>query len=252
MEPLKQGSYTRTQGAPQADNAIVMFHKEPIQDHAASAREGRPIFFEKEMIEIRLPGNPHSVWDLPVTDEHREKYSRAYEAFLRGEEMAADGTPIEQLTILNRAQIKELKFLDIHTVEAAAALDDRAIQRFQGGFKLRELAKKYLEQAAGFAPLATVVEENDKLKAQLAAQAVQIEELNKLMVGMQSQLNNYAVAPKVPEYVHPGAFGGQPVTEPAPAPVAPPVARSSLESIGAPQPKRRGRPPKNANAAVAA
>ena len=244
---LKHGTYTRSQGAPQPDNAVIMFHMEAIQDHQASAQAGRPIFKEKEMIEIRYPGNPHSVWDVEVTDEHREKYARAYEAFKRGEEVAQEGTPIESLTVLGRAQIKELKYLDIHTVEAAANMSDLAIQRVgMGGFKLRELAKKFLEQANELAPLSKMVEENDKLKAQLESQKVQIEELNRLMVGMQSQLNAYAQAPRAPEYVHPGAFGGQQPTEVLPAASPAPVARSALDSIGEPvAPKRRGRPPKN-------
>lgn len=243
---LKQGSYTRTEGADVRDNTVVMFHREAIQDNQATVREGRPIFKDMEMVELRFPGNTNTVWDLPVTDEHRQKYARQYEAFLRGDEMAIDGTPIEQLTVLTRAQIKELKSLDIHTIEAAAGLSDLVIQRFMGGYKLRELAKRYLEQAEGLAPLALVIEENDKMKAQINAQASQLEELNRHLIGLQAQLNVYANAPKVPEYVPPGSFGGQaPSVAYAPTLTGPvePATVSSLDSIGKPL-VRRGRPPK--------
>ena len=171
--------------------------------------------------------------------------ARQYDAFLRGDEAAVDGTPIEQLTVLSRAQIKELKYLDIHTIEAAAGLNDLVLQKFMGGHKLRELAKRYLEQAEGLAPLALVIEENDKMKAMIASQGAQLEELNRHLVGLQAQLNVYAVAPKTPEYIHPGSFGGQEQSvRPVPAHFQSELAVvSSLDSIGTPAP-RRGRPPK--------
>ena len=240
---LKQGSYTRTEGAAPKDNAMVMFYIDAVADRQASAQAGRLICTEKEMIEIRFPGNQHSVWNLEVKDEHREKYAKAYDAFKRGEEVTHEGTPIESLTVLSRAQVKELKYLSIHTVEAAASMSDTATQQFMGGYKLRELAKRYLEDAQGLAPLSKMVEENDNLKARVETQERQIAELNQMMVGMKAQLDIYAVAPRPPEYVAPGAFGGLPQSAPLPAPPPVAVARSSLDSIGEPVPKRRGRPP---------
>ena len=65
-----------------------------------------------------------------------------------------------------------------------------------------------------------------------------------MMVGMKAQLDVYAVAPRPPEYVAPGAFGGLPQSAPTPVAQAPQLARSSLDSIGEPVKRGPGRPKK--------
>src|SRR5258708_2384443 len=102
---LGQGSYTRTFGAAPDDRRIVTFQHVEVQDEAATVQQGRPIFRTEERIEISFPGNQLNIWAGRVTDEHRQMYAREYEAFQRGEEVAREGTPIEELKVLNRAQV---------------------------------------------------------------------------------------------------------------------------------------------------
>src|SRR5258708_3342164 len=176
---LGQGSYTRTFGAAPDDRRIITFQHVEVQDEAATVQQGRPIFRTEERIEISFPGNQLNIWAGRVTDEHRQMYAREYEAFQRGEEVAREGTPIEELKVLNRAQVRELKYFDIFTIEDAASLSDATLQRMgMGGHRLREMAKKYLEQANGFAPIAELVAAKENLEGKVAMQATQIEELN--------------------------------------------------------------------------
>lgn len=240
---LGQGSFVRSlTGSAPDDRRRITFSRVPVQDYAASEAHGRPIYRDEERIEIAFPGNQLNIWSGRVTDEHRQQYAREYEAFLRGEEIAIDGTPLEELTILSRAQVKELKYFDIYTVEDAASLNDNVIQRMpMGAHKLRELARKYLEKAKDLQPLTELVAVKEELEGQNALLRTQLEEMNRTLMGLQSQLNAYAQAPRAPETVIPHADAyGHGTAIPVPA-------GSSLDNLGdAPSPRRPGRPRKAA------
>lgn len=238
---LGQGSFVRSLTGITDDRSHVVFMREPVLNEAATMTAGRPIYQDEERVEISFPGNQLNIVHCRVTEEHRQKYARQYEAFLKGEEIAHEGTPIEQMTVLNKAQVKELKYFEIYTVEDAAGLSEQGVQAIgMGGSRLREMAKKYLEQAQGFAPIAKLVSDNENLQSQLAAQKVQLEEMNRTLVAMQGQLMTYAQAPLPPQLQ-------APIQQPIQT-VMPQAAPSSLDSIGSePQQKRRpGRPRKAA------
>src|SRR5574338_31676 len=90
---------------PEKDTARPRFFMDAIQNMAKSQAEGRPIFDEKEMVEIHIPGDKlyshvtqvHEVWrhigGQPVT--YAQRWPNEYAAFKRGEERAASGTPLE-------------------------------------------------------------------------------------------------------------------------------------------------------------
>lgn len=108
-----------------------------------------------------------------------------------------------------------------------------------GGSRLREMARKYLEHAQGFAPIARLVSDNENLQSQIAAQKVQIEEMNRSLMAMQGQLMSYAQAPLPPQLQ-------APIQQPIQS-VMPQAAPSSLDSLGAEPVKRKpGRPRKEA------
>jgi hypothetical protein len=237
---LGQGSYVRSNTGIVDDRAHVTFFRDAVPNEAASMTAGRPIYQDEERIEISFPGNQLNIWVGRVTEEHRQKYARQYEAFLKGEEIAHEGTPIEQMTVLNKAQVKELKYFDIFTVEDAANLSEQGVQAIgMGGARLREMAKKYLEQAQGFAPIAKLVSDNENLLSQLQAQKAQMEEMNRTLMAMQGQLQTYAQAPLPPQMM-------APIQQPIQS-ITPQAALSSLDSIGAEPVKRKpGRPRKQA------
>ncbi len=236
---LGQGSFVRSISGSIDDRKHVTFFREAVYNEGASMQAGRPIYQDEERIEIAFPGNQLNIFHGRVTEEHRQSYPRQYEAFLKGEEVAHEGTPIEQMTVLNKAQVKELKYFDIYTVEDAASLSEQAVQQIgMGGNRLREMAKKYLEQAQGFAPVAALVSKNEDLEGRLAAQTLQIEELNRLMVAMQAQLQTYAQAPLPPQMMPPVQQPMQTIQQAQPS-------MSSLDNLGEEPVRRRpGRPRK--------
>ena len=74
MAELKQGSYTRTQGAP-SSNTYPRFFTESVKDHVASAREGRDIFKPEERVEIIMPGISQLTKPVEkVSQEHVDRW----------------------------------------------------------------------------------------------------------------------------------------------------------------------------------
>jgi hypothetical protein len=233
---LGQGSYTRSLNGTVDDRRRVTFFNVEVYNEQASMAAGRPIYKMEERIEIAFPGNQLNIHHGRVTDVERNMYAREYEAFMKGEEVARDGTPIEQMTVINKAMAKELKHFDIYTVEDAASLPETVVQGLGPmGFRIREMAKKYLEQAQGFAPIAQLVSKNEDLEGQLAAQKLTIDDMNRTLMAMQAQLQHYAQAPQPPQML-------PPVMHPEQVAQQTPVFESALDSLGAEPPKKRGRP----------
>lgn len=241
---LGQGSFVRNfTGAPADDRRHVTFMNEAVYDAAASERAGRPIYRNEEHYEISFPGNQLNIFHGRVTDVERNLYAREYEAFRKGEDVAINGTPIEELTVLSKAQVKELKYFNVNTVEDGAALTENAVQQMgMGARKLRELCQRYLEQAKDQAPLVELVAVKDQLEEKVKLQDAQLAEMNRIITGMQEQLNAYAQAPRPPETAIP-----HPQYDPGHA-LPPPAVSSSLDSIGAEQPRQK-RPYHRKNAA---
>jgi hypothetical protein len=163
------------------DTARPRFHMLPVQNMALSEKEGRPIFEDKEMVEIRIPGDPKISWVGPVTEQQRidghwidsrERFAKEYEAFKRGEQVATTGTPLEQwpqpgLTV---SRITELKALNIFSVEDLANVTDGNLGRLgMGGREFREAARTYISNAKDGVSNAALMDELTALRARLAA-----------------------------------------------------------------------------------
>lgn len=148
-----------TEATVRKDNAHARFHMLAVKNEARSEAEGRPIFEDKEMVEIRIPGDKHISWVGPVTEQtkidghwvdSRQRFPEAYAAFKRGEQVANTGTPLEQWPNpkLTAARVAELKALNIFSVEDLASVSDSNLGRMgMGARELRNDAQKYIETA---------------------------------------------------------------------------------------------------------
>lgn len=234
----RTGAFTRSMSFQSGgrDPVTPRFHMEAIQDKVASAREGRPIFIHQERVQHLIPGSPNQPVEI-VNQSHRDRWPEQYEAFKRGEEMAHEGTPLEQWPILNRAQVLELKALGIFTVEQCADLSDTAMQRIPiAGQRIRDRARAYIDEAEKTAFVEKLNRENEALSSRIASLEHQNAELSQLLEKVSAQLTSLRDAP------HPIAT----YVVPEPASVANGGgAASSLDSLGGP-PRGPGRPPKRA------
>lgn len=154
------------------DTARPKFYRDAIENPARSKEEGRPIYDEIEMVEVRMPGDRLTVFVSPVEDVHRARWPEIYAAFKRGEERAASGTPLEHWASpeMTRSRVAELKACNILSVEELADVPDNVLPRLgMGGRALREQARAYLAAAKGGADVSAMAAQIAKLQETVAA-----------------------------------------------------------------------------------
>jgi hypothetical protein len=168
---------------------IVTFENFPVLNEAKSKEANRPIYEDMEVCRIRMggdrlqapvfpawaeaPGGGENAEGYIVPMTYAQKYAEQYRKFKAGEVQTKEGTPIEALTFLSAAKVKELKALNIYTAESLASLEGASLKSLgQGGLEWKTKAKAYLDNAAGSAVVVKQASEIEFLKQQ-------IEELRK-------------------------------------------------------------------------
>lgn len=164
---------------------FVEFSLEALEDEELTAKEGRPIFKEVEMITIRIVGDTKTVVKRPVDqigtggappDPVRFPYQ--WQVFKSKNEVPLQGTPITEWPPVSKALALELKAMNIHTVESLAECSDGNL-KWMGARDLREKAIAWLQQAKDGSGIVSLQEEITQLKMQNEALKNQIEGLAK-------------------------------------------------------------------------
>lgn len=159
------------------DTAIPRFYVRPVQNNFRSQAEGRPIFDERDYVEIIIPGAKDTV-DRQVQEQDKDRWPEQYRRFKEDAEQATDGTPLEQWPAISVSQIAELKAKKIRTVEQLAGVSDGNLANLGlGARQLRDRALAYLEAAAGNAPLDAALLREAKLKEEIDALKKQVESI---------------------------------------------------------------------------
>lgn len=158
-------------------SVYAKFYTMPVKDESASAKEGRPIFRDREYIEIRASGNQNNIINRPADNLDRQRFSRQYDLFKKGCDEQMVGTPLTEVTWLTRSQVEELAYVRIRTLEQLANVNDETCQRMVGLRDLKNKAEKFLEASEKAAPITALQEENATLKGQVEALAAQMKEL---------------------------------------------------------------------------
>lgn len=167
------------------DNKVLArFYMKAEHDKKESVKAGRPIYRDKEYIEIVVPGDSKDVVIRPVTDMDRQRFHKIYEAFKSGAENQLIGTPLEEVTWIPRSQVEELKYFKIFTVEHLAEVRDDACSKLPGLFELKRKAKAFVVAASDAAPILALDQkikdqesEMNALKEALREAAATIKEL---------------------------------------------------------------------------
>lgn len=219
---------------------IPRFFMDSVQDELASAEQGRPIFREIERVQILMPGNQFLAPVHNVNDEHRNRWSREYEAFRKGIEIAVDGTPLEQWNMLNKAQVYELKGMHLRTVEDVARMPDAVVQQIPFGQRIREAAAAYLDDAAASALTSKLSAENERLIGDVGLLKRQLEETKAQLDALYTQFNAARNAP------HPMASMVPAMSDPMEAArMGAPLASQPSSSLDSFSIRRKpGRPPR--------
>lgn len=203
---VQNGAFTRSNGfVAEKDGIIPRFFVESVTDEMASQREGRLICFDQERVEMMVPGNMLNVVVEIVSDGHRNRWPEAYKRFRDGQEMSVNGTPLEMWPVLRgKAQVQELKAMNLFTVEHVRDMSDHVTQRMMGGMRLRTLAKAFLDDAEATALLSAATAENDRKDARISELENKVNELGILLDRVSRQMTANADAPNAVQAHVPG------------------------------------------------
>lgn len=162
---------------------LVRFCLHPHQNMKKSEEEGRPIFEEIEYVDIRTPGDRGSHQFRPVSEIDKQRWPKHYEAFKARSTEPVEGTPLEHWPVLSRAQVEELKFFNIYTVEQLANLADVHAQNYMGMNTLKTRAQAFLAQTEGAA-------EAEKLANELKARDDRIADLEARLESLMERMES--------------------------------------------------------------
>lgn len=182
----------------------IEFFSEAVKNEYESARQGRPIFRDVEMVRIRIAGDKGTVLVAPANEKpyvirdgfmgvtkrisYAEAYPDQYAAFKAGLSQAVNGTPIEEATFLTAANRAELKAVNVFTIEALAGLE-KLDKLGMNGTAWRDQARAYLKRAEGSAIDGKLIADNETLKRKLEIMEEQMRQLlaNKSEAGEPSE-----------------------------------------------------------------
>jgi hypothetical protein len=205
------------------DAALVAIFKPFARPNPAeTAKAGRPIFDDVEVVEIRFPGrrdycvHPATAfagWATdPITREQvkmtdAERFRHQYQQFKAHVGQTKQGTPLEFVPFLTEGKRAELRALNIYTIETLAQMDGEPLKNLgHGGRDLKNKAMEFIEDARKGAADTQMhaelealkarnqmLEDDNKAMAALAAKAAAAEATgDELLDGMtDSQLKDY-------------------------------------------------------------
>lgn len=165
----------------------VKFYIRPVQDDAESAKAGRPIYKDREYVEIRTPGDQNNVIQRPVSDMDRQRFRGAYKAFKDGNEEQIIGTPLTEVPWITRSQVEELVHLRIRTLEHLAAVNDGLSAKIPGLYQLKDKAKAALATAEGQAPITELQKQLDEMRNHMESQQKTIAEQSEIIRKLSEQ-----------------------------------------------------------------
>jgi len=171
---------------PGQDKMLVSFHMDSALNNYKTSQEGRPVYDDVEKVTIIAPGQKNSEFVGRVADEHRFRWPDIYAKFKAGQEQVPNGTPLEQWPWMTKAQVMNLKGVNIHTVEQLGGLPDAGLTVVgMGGRDLRDKAAAWLQSANDGKPLAEALAANEILRQELAVQKQQLDAMQAAIAKLQ-------------------------------------------------------------------
>jgi len=160
---------------------VVTFKHIAIHNETRSLAEGRPIYEDVEVCEIRsagskdikvFPSTDVCRWvDDPYTGSQRkesyaERFRHQYQQFKRDATQTKVGMPLDIAPFLSDARRAELRALNVYTVEQLAAIDGIELKNLgPGGREMKNKAEEYIAEGRSSAPNKQMMAELEQLRA---------------------------------------------------------------------------------------
>jgi len=156
------------------DDLIVSFEKYPVYLEHKSKLEGRKLYEERDHIRIQFPADRTREIFRPVKTEwdnagppDAERFPRQWAAWQNQASAVQAGTLLQEWPHVNKAQVLELKAMNIVTVEHLAAVTDSTLHTLgMGARELRDKAKTWLDRTREDATLSSVMARLEALEAE--------------------------------------------------------------------------------------
>jgi hypothetical protein len=147
----------------------VNFYQKARQNEQKSIDAGRPIFDMVDYVTISIPGDKTSVVDTPVEQRHMREYPLQYRAFKEErDQQSVSGTLLSAWGGMSQAEVEELAYYRIRTVEQLAEMADSAIAALGlHATAKRQRARDYIALMKGASPILEVRKENEELKRRM-------------------------------------------------------------------------------------
>jgi hypothetical protein len=146
------------------DKLHVRFFMRPRIDPVKSQEANRPIYKDVPHVEIMIPGDKNNIVTAEVWAQHIQRFPTHWAQFQAGIKDQVVGTPLRAAPFLTEAQVEELAYFKLRTIEQLADMADNTMT-FMGARELKNAAKKYLDQTTGAGALLARIA---ALEAQLA------------------------------------------------------------------------------------
>lgn len=165
------------------DDVIPSFHLKAVYLKKKSEEAGRPIYEDREYVQILIPGNKTEMPDVPVNEQHKERWPEQYKRFKAKQQQVHEGTPLEQWPQMTPARVSALKDSNIFTVEQLSSLPDSQANAVGPDFQtMKAKAKAYLDSADGAASHERVEQLESRIR-ELEAENVELKKNQKKKPG---------------------------------------------------------------------
>jgi hypothetical protein len=175
---------------------LLSFENRAIEDREETAKNGRICYKNVPFVMVTTQGGKNVFEDeaenwlkrqrdnlkkgkIPI--DHLEYFEKSFERFLKGQEIALDGTDLKMWTLIDPARLRVCQSAGIYTVEGLAAANDEALRRLgMGAFDLKQMAVDWLKSADSGKISTELAGLREKLDAALDIIEQQKEELDKI------------------------------------------------------------------------
>lgn len=167
--------FETSQQSEQDSTLLVKFYSKTVENKSESAKQGRPVFREREYIDIKIPGSRDGA-ARPATFRDKQRFPKHYAAFKQRITAPTEGTPLLEWGPISQSMAAEMAFHNVKTVEQLAQMSDTLCQQFMGAQNFKAKAKRYLERMQEDVTV-------DHLQAELASR-------DKILEQMQEQIDS--------------------------------------------------------------
>ena len=169
-------------GGPQPgdERLFVQFFDGVRKDKAASEEAGRPIFKTVPWVKILIPGDRNSVVETYADETYIKRFPKQWAAYQAKESQAIQGTLLSDTPLVSRAQLAELEYFKIYTVEQLAEGNDNLATKIPVFHELKRKAQTFVAQAKDSALAQKLGAENDALKLRVGQLEGEIGRLSQM------------------------------------------------------------------------